>query len=414
MPHRTLAWLTPCWGATRRSSFRGWICCARPSPQPRCEPTVTVWRSDAFRLHWPYGDDGDDVDDLGAVHAEHPGRLRVVEQALRSSSLPLEWREARTISTEEMARVPAILEVIEQDQGELPGDGLLEHTLHSAALVHYTDYLWDLYTLVHQRHAGRLDADTYLCPQSFRVALMAVGAVLDAIAAVQQPQHGSKLAFVACRPPGHHATRASGMGFCLLSNVAIGAMQALRAAGTTARDSGGVKRVERVGILDFDVHQGNGTENAVRGEPRVRFASLHEWPLYPMTGDDPQEHGPKRNLANFPLPAGTGWKNGYAEAYARALDHLWHGVKGEGAPGVDLLLVSAGYDALASDPLAHLELHAEDYAEMARLLVKRFGPEVPVVFCLEGGYDVNAIGEAVVATLSGALEARTAQVKLQV
>eukprot|EP00166_Cyanidium_caldarium_P005994 ctg_769.g377 len=201
----------------------------------------------------------------------------------------------------------------EQEQDEQPGDDLLEHTLRSAALVHYTDYLWDLYKLVHQRHAGRLDADTYLCPQSFRVALMAVGAVLDAIAAVRQPQHGSKLAFVACRPPGHHATRASGMGFCLLSNVAIGALQALRAAGPTAGDGGSGKHVERVGILDFDVHQGNGTENAVRGEPRVRFASLHEWPLYPMTGDDPQEHGPKRNLANFPLPAGTGWKNGYAE-----------------------------------------------------------------------------------------------------
>jgi acetoin utilization deacetylase AcuC-like enzyme len=372
--------------------------------QASVESSIHVYHSPTFRKHWPYGDNLDEE----PQHPECPQRVTVIEQALRQSALPLRWHEVPSFGDSFVSDAQKLLALVQENGvdalNQVTTDPALVRTLRSSCTVHFADHVADLYRLVHIRRAGRMDADTYLSKDSFEVALSAVRAVLEATdAALNEP---GRLAFVISRPPGHHATRATAMGFCLLSNVAIAAHDAL------ARSAQGAlsKPISKVGILDFDVHHGNGTEDCIRKEERIRFVSLHEHPQYPMTGGKADEHGPMQNIWNYPLPSGTGWKNGYAEAYADALDHLCTGTKGTNTESdLDLVLVSAGYDALASDPLAGLQLTAADYSEMAAQLIRRLKPLTPVVFCLEGGYDLDAIGEAVSQTLQGAFRVRAEQ-----
>ena len=217
-----------------------------------------------------------------------------------------------------------------------------------------------------------LDADTHASPGSWEAALRGVGGCIAAIDAVLGGQ--AKNAFVATRPPGHHAEKTRAMGFCLFSTVAIAARYALEHHG-----------LSRVAVVDFDVHHGNGTQDVLWDEPRALFISSHQMPLYPGSGAA-NERGGSNNVLNLPLaPAtdGAAMRRAYeTQGFARLRD--W-------AP--ELILISAGFDAHADDPLANLMWDEEDFAWITRKLCD-IADEVcagRVVSTLEGGYDLPAL-----------------------
>jgi acetoin utilization deacetylase AcuC-like enzyme len=228
----------------------------------------------------------------------------------------------------------------------------------------------------HAPSAGyvRVDADTVLSPGSLEAALRAAGAACAAVDAVCTGR--ATRAFCAVRPPGHHATATTAMGFCVFNNVAVAAHHALAVHG-----------LARVAIVDFDVHHGNGTQDIFCAEPRVYYASTHQAPLYPGTGA-PDERG-VGNLLNAPLPPGAGsetFRAVYETTVLPALDAF--------AP--ELVLISAGFDAHRLDPLANINLNADDYAWVTRALVdlaRRHGAG-RVVSLLEGGYSLTALRES--------------------
>jgi acetoin utilization deacetylase AcuC-like enzyme len=214
---------------------------------------------------------------------------------------------------------------------------------------------------------GWIDADTICTESTYEAALLAAGAAIEAV------RRGG---FALVRPPGHHAERERPMGFCLFDNVAIAARWAQAELG-----------LQRVAIVDWDVHHGNGTQDVVSGDDSILFVSLHQWPLYPGTGGPSEQSG---NLVNIPLPAGTG-DAGYFEAWetvSRAVTRF----------EPDLLLVSAGFDAHADDPLADLELTADGFRELARRAAQ-LAPRVAAV--LEGGYNLHTLPDLVEAALEG-------------
>jgi acetoin utilization deacetylase AcuC-like enzyme len=281
----------------------------------------------------------------GPGHPESPSRLRAVLAALDDPCLAaLERLEAPRATREQLLRV------------------------HAAALV---DAVLAPLPAGAQR---RLDADTVQSPGSAEAALRAAGAACAAIDAVMD---GSvRRAFCAVRPPGHHATASQAMGFCLFNNVAVGAAHALAVHG-----------LERIAIVDFDVHHGNGTADSFRHEPRVLYASTHQWPLYPGTGAS-EDRG-EGNLVNVPLPSGAG-----SVEFRRACED-------EVLPALDafrpqLVLVSAGFDAHRRDPLANLSLETDDYgwitARLVELAVRHAGGRL--VSTLEGGYDLTALADS--------------------
>ena len=261
-----------------------------------------------------------------------------------------------------------------------------EIAMSTLGLVHDPEYLRRL-SASSASGGGDLDPDTFVTASSWEAATQAAGAGLAAVAALRQA--GTGVAFVAARPPGHHALRDRGMGFCLINNVAVSAA-ALVAEG------------ERVLIVDWDVHHGNGTQSIFWDDPRVLYVSTHEWPLYPGTGR-PQEVGgsgaPGLTL-NVPVPAGaTGdvLRRAYEELAAPAVERF--------APS--WVLVSAGFDAHRADPLADLALSSGDFAELARA-VGQFAPGPGrVVLFLEGGYDLLALRGSVRASLGALLGATT-------
>ena len=250
-------------------------------------------------------------------------------------------------------------------------------TRDDLARVHTADYLDHLQARIRggDRH---LDADTYLRPDSWDAALRAAGAGLAAVAALRDGR--GSVAFVAARPPGHHAEPGRGMGFCLVNNIAVAAA-ALAAVG------------ERVLVVDWDVHHGNGTQAAFWDRPEVLFVSTHQWPLYPGTGRPEEVGGPSaRGLTvNVPLPPGA-----TGDVVRRALDDVAGPVVDRFAP--TWVLVSAGFDAHRADPLADLALSSADFADLATMV---FRPGRTVLF-LEGGYDLAALRASVAATV-GAL-----------
>ena len=217
-----------------------------------------------------------------------------------------------------------------------------------------------------------LDADTHASPGSWEAALRGVGGCIAAVDAVLAGR--AKNAFVATRPPGHHAEKTRAMGFCLFSTVAIAARYALEHHG-----------LSRVAVVDFDVHHGNGTQDVLWDEPRALFISSHQMPLYPGTGAA-NERGASGNVLNLPLPPGSdgaAMRRAYeGQGFARLRD--W-------AP--ELILISAGFDAHADDPLANLMWDEEDFAWITRSLCD-IADEVcdgHVVSTLEGGYDLPAL-----------------------
>ena len=291
--------------------------------------------------------------DTGPGHAERPERLAAVLEALGAAFPDLVPHDAPRASRGQLLRVHA--------------PALLEQVLET-------------------RPAARvmLDPDTVLSPASAEAALRAAGA---AVAAVDAVLGGDTLrAFCAVRPPGHHATGDTPMGFCLFNNVAVAAAHALAKHG-----------LARVAIADFDVHHGNGTQAIFEQDPRVLFLSSHQWPLYPGTGAvDERGIG---NIHNAPLPAGAGgdlFRAAWRERLLPELDRF--------AP--QLVLVSAGFDAHRRDPLAALQLEAGDYGWLTRelLAIAKRHAQGRLVSLLEGGYDLDALRECSVAHLRALAE----------
>ncbi len=292
--------------------------------------------------------------DPGPGHPENPGRLRAVLDALAEAYPRLEPVECRPAS---------------RDQLKLAhDDGFVERVLAA----------------IPDQGRRALDPDTVVGPGSDHAALAAAGAVIEAIDAVMAGQ--ARNAFCAVRPPGHHAERARAMGFCLFNQVAIGACHALELG------------CGRVAIVDFDVHHGNGTQQIFESDPRVMYASSHQWPLYPGTGGADETGA--GNILNVPLAPGAGsaeFRAAYTDAIVPALE----------AFGPDFLLVSAGFDAHRLDPLAGLNLVESDFGwvtgELARLAKSRCRGRL--VSVLEGGYHAQALGASAVAHVGALLQA---------
>jgi len=214
---------------------------------------------------------------------------------------------------------------------------------------------------------GWLDADTICTATTFEAALLAAGAAIEAV------RRGG---FALARPPGHHARPGQAMGFCMFDSIAIAARWAQAELG-----------VDRVAILDWDVHHGNGTQEIVDDDPTIFFASLHQWPFYPGTGGPTEQD---ETLLNLPLPAGTG-----DDAYLAAFERAERAIE---AFEPELLLVSAGFDAHFDDPLAQLLLSDGVFRELARRAA-RLAPRVAAV--LEGGYNVETLPRLVESALEG-------------
>jgi acetoin utilization deacetylase AcuC-like enzyme len=243
--------------------------------------------------------------------------------------------------------------------------------------VHPLWYLERMETLC-AAGGGRLDPDTYASRGSFEAARLAAGAGLTAVGALRAGRGDS--AFCAVRPPGHHASGTESMGFCMISNVAVVA--------AALADEG-----ERVMVLDYDAHHGNGTQAVFYDDPRVLFVSYHQWPLYPGTGwlDETGSGAGAGTTINIPLPAGT-----TGDVYLRAFDEIVAPVAERFAP--TWLIISAGFDAHRDDPLTEMGLAAGDYAP----LTARAMALVPVgrqLVMLEGGYDLDALANCAAAVM---------------
>ncbi len=251
-------------------------------------------------------------------------------------------------------------------------------TREELELVHTAAYL-DALERFCRAGGGAIDQDTAASADSWDAALHAAGSGLAAVDALERGE--GVAAFCAVRPPGHHALPAGAMGFCLLNNIAVTAA-ALRGRG------------ERVLIVDWDAHHGNGTQDMFWADPNVLYVSMHEWPLYPGTGRlEEIGSGPGAGTTvNFPLPAGA-----TGDVFLAALDDVV-------APLVERfdptwVLISAGYDAHRADPLTGLELSAGDYADLTAR-VAALAPAGRIVAFLEGGYDLEALRDSVAATVS--------------
>jgi acetoin utilization deacetylase AcuC-like enzyme len=223
-----------------------------------------------------------------------------------------------------------------------------------------------------------IDADTFLSPGTLRAARRAAGAVVRGVDMVMAGE--VRNAFCAVRPPGHHAETATAMGFCFFGNAVVGARHALEAHG-----------LGRVAIVDFDVHHGNGTQDLVWEDARVLFASTHQMPLYPGTGA-PEETGAHGQVVNAPLPPGAGGAAFRAAMLGRVLPAVE-------AHGPEMILVSAGFDAHARDPLANLQLDEADFAWVTERLCELANRVCGgrIVSTLEGGYDLSALAASAAA-----------------
>ena len=230
---------------------------------------------------------------------------------------------------------------------------------------------------------AQLDADTVMSPDSLEAALRAAGAVCAAVDALIDGRNAR--AFCAVRPPGHHATHDTAMGFCLFNSIAVGAAHAL------------ARGLDRVAIVDFDVHHGNGTQDIFWNDARVLYTSTHQSPLYPGTGA-PDETG-AGNIVNAPLPPGSSsfaFREACRDIVLPALERF----------RPQLVMISAGFDAHYLDPLANLNLDAEDYAWITRELVEiaRKYAQGRIVSSLEGGYSLTALRQSTVAHVAAMME----------
>lgn len=277
---------------------------------------------------------------------------------------------------ESIARLRAVLQTLDDPAfDELVRMDAPRGSVWDIKRVHDDEYIQQVFGAVPEQGYGSLDGDTVLSIDSGEAALFAVGGVCASVDAVVAGEF--KNAFCALRPPGHHAERDRAMGFCLFNNAAIGAFHALELDG-----------IERVAVMDFDVHHGNGTQQAFWDHENLMYASTHQSPCYPGTGSE-RERGKFSNIVNAPLPPGSG-----GEDLKDAFGFIRPALK-KFAP--DLLIISAGFDGHASDPLAQLMLTETDFEwitdELLALADLTAGGRV--VSVLEGGYDLDALSASV-------------------
>jgi acetoin utilization deacetylase AcuC-like enzyme len=290
--------------------------------------------------------------DTGWNHPEHVGRLRAVTRALRN--------------------YPDLFQTVDHVEGR-------HATADELSLAHDRGYIESIEKLS-DAGGAQLDLDTTVSSGSWAAATAGAGCVLDA---VDRAIAGTNLrSFCAVRPPGHHALRDRGMGFCLFGNVAVAAHYARQKYSAA-----------KILIVDWDVHHGNGTQALVENEPDIRFVSMHQWPWYPGTGAA-EDRGPHRTVWNLPMPTGLSPRD-YVDALQRGIDSATQGF----VP--DFIFISAGFDSLSGDPLGGFTLEIEHFEDLTRSLVKRAESWCggKLVSALEGGYAPDRVGAACVAHL---------------
>jgi acetoin utilization deacetylase AcuC-like enzyme len=240
--------------------------------------------------------------------------------------------------------------------------------------THTSNYIDQVNKSFPKKGYNFLDGDTVICPGSKDASKDAVGSIITAIDGVQNKEF--KNAFCAVRPPGHHAEKEKAMGFCIFNNVAVGANYLIEKY-----------KYNRIAIIDFDVHHGNGTQDIFYDNEKVLFISTHQYPYYPGSGSE-KEKGNFNNVLNIPLEAGTS-----AEKYLNAYENVLNKVR-EFKP--EFLLFSAGFDAHIDDPLAQLQLSSEDFYKITKRTLEISKPfcNGNVVSILEGGYDLKALQES--------------------
>jgi acetoin utilization deacetylase AcuC-like enzyme len=291
--------------------------------------------------------------DMGALHPENPARLWAIHDQLIASRL----------------------------------DGVLRHYESPAATreqlerVHDADYVESIFRASPQQGMVALDPDTSMNPYTLSAALHAAGAAVLGVDLVMRAE--VRAVFCSVRPPGHHAERNRALGFCIFNNVAVGAAHAMAVHG-----------IERVAILDFDAHHGNGTENILGSDARVLFCSTFQHPYYPYRGTAPTAG----HVINTPLAAGSG-----GAQFRQAVETHWLPALEAFKP--QLVMFSAGFDAHRDDDLAHLNFVERDYfwvTEQVRKIADRHA-HGRIVSTLEGGYNLDALGRSVVAHIKGLL-----------
>jgi acetoin utilization deacetylase AcuC-like enzyme len=302
-----------------------------------------------------------------------------------SSSPELDNHETGPSHPERPGRVEAVLEGIDRAglHDAVVALAPRRATVQELRKVHTAEYLRALEDFCHSG-GGALDFDTIASAGSWDTALLAAGGVLAAVEALGDAGEG--VGFVAHRPPGHHATADQAMGFCLVNNVAVGAAALV--------DQG-----ERVLVLDWDVHHGNGTQAIFWDEPSVLYVSTHQWPLYPGTGDVNATGGPGALglTLNIPVPPGT-----TGDVLLYAFDEVVAPAAARFGPS--WVLISSGFDAHRDDPLANLALSAGDFADLAARSKALVAGPGRVVVVLEGGYDLGAISASAGAVAAALLD----------
>lgn len=287
--------------------------------------------------------------DMGSYHPECPGRLNAINDHLIAQSLDgyFQYHDAPLATLEQVLR------------------------------VHSPQHLERLKRTSPEHGIAHLDPDTAMNPHTWRAALRSAGAGVLAVDLVMKAEVQN--AFCAIRPPGHHAEKNNAMGFCFINNVAVAAMHAIEAHG-----------LERVAIIDFDVHHGNGTEDIFKGDSRVLMASIFQHPFYPYSGTD----NPAPNMVNVPVPAGSG-----GEEFRAVVADVWMPALRAFQP--QMIFVSAGFDAHYEDDMGSLKLVERDYAWVTTQL-KALAAETAqgrIVSMLEGGYVMSALARSVGAHL---------------
>jgi len=274
-------------------------------------------------------------------------------------------------------RLKSVLAGLEDDAfNSLKREEAPEIDLKLVEMVHQPYYVEKIGEVAPDAGRVHLDPDTAMSPKSLEAARRASGAAVSAVDKVVSGE--AENAFCAVRPPGHHAESSKAMGFCLFNSAAIAAFHA-----RSAHD------MDRVAVIDFDVHHGNGTQHSFEQEPNLFYGSSHQWPAYPGTGQE-HETGCADNIWNAPLPPGAGsaeFRAGYEKRILPALRKF----------DPDLLIISAGFDAHARDPLAQLNVQTEDYGWVTEQLLDVADEccDGRVVSLLEGGYDLDALRESV-------------------
>lgn len=292
--------------------------------------------------------------EMGSFHPESPERLKAIHAYLKKSGL--------TDRLTHLQAEPATIRQLER--------------------IHPAKYVANLRLSQPRQGLTSIDPDTSLCPHSIRAAELAAGAVIQAVQGVCEETFEN--AFCAVRPPGHHAERETSMGFCLFNNIAVGVAHAQTEF-----------QLDRVAILDFDVHHGNGTVDIFKDEPSVLVCSSFQHPFYPGRYSDIE----RRNIVNTPLVSGTG-----GDQFRQAIERDWLPALAQHKP--KMIFVSAGFDAHRDDPLGGLNLLEEDYSWITGLIVDAANSysKGRLVSVLEGGYELDALARSVGAHLEVLLQ----------